>query len=65
MMMNSIILKNLKKKISSTNNNKIYKISKKIIYALKVMKVKTTTKNFQKFFQESELINSLEHPKIL
>ena len=29
------------------------------------MKVKTTTKNFQKFLQEYELINSLEHPKIL
>lgn len=52
-------------KIGSGNFGKIYKVAKKEIYALKVMKVKATHKNFQQFLNEYEIISMLLHPNIV
>ncbi|KAK8837373.1 hypothetical protein M9Y10_036806 [Tritrichomonas musculus] len=52
-------------KINSGNFGKVYKVTKKEIYALKVMKVNATHEDFKQFLAEYEIINILLHPNIV
>ena len=60
-------IRNLEKieKISSGNFGKVYKVAKKIIYALKVLKKEVTFEEFQQFLKEYEILCLFDHPNIL
>ena len=52
--------------IGSGGGGRVYKVYKKIIYALKEMNVgKSSRNNFKQFMNEYELMNMLTHPNIL
>lgn len=53
-------------KIGSGGGGQVYKVFKKVIFAMKEMNVKKgSTKSFQHFISEYELINLLEHINII
>ena len=51
--------------IRSGSSGRIYKVAKKVIYALKEMKAGISSRQFQQFLQEYELLCSLDHPNIV
>lgn len=52
-------------KISSGGFGDVYKVSKSVFYALKILKSEVTTDEIRHFLSEYEIMNMLDHPNIL